>query len=143
VLKRSSFKQAVYVRPARVPAAKIEGQRGVIRQVSDAVTSVPKDARTMNSAADEARLWGHVRGLPCARCWHEGRTQVSHSNALIDGKGRGLKAYPWRVAALCVECHAMIDQGKDMSKAERLEAWNAAHRWTIGELFARGLVRPV
>jgi len=92
--------------------------------------------------ADERKLYGHVASLPCQRCWREGRTQVSHSNQLLDGKGRGLKAYPWRVAALCDECHAMIDQGKDMSKVERREAWDSAHRATVGELFSRGLVRP-
>jgi hypothetical protein len=70
-------------------------------------------------------------------------TQVSHSNQIIDGRGRSLKAYPWRVAALCVECHALIDQGKDMSKAEKREAWESAHRWTVGELFSRHLVKPV
>jgi hypothetical protein len=84
-----------------------------------------------------------VRTLPCARCWREGGTEVSHSNQLVDGKGRGLKSQPWRVAALCHECHAMIDSGKDMKKPERLEAWNAAHRWTMGQLFKRGLVKPV
>lgn len=92
---------------------------------------------------DEARLWTHVRSLECGRCWRPGRTQISHSNQLIDGKGRSLKAYPWRIAALCDECHAMIDSGKDMSKVERREAWESAHRWTMGELFSRGLVRPV
>jgi hypothetical protein len=109
---------------------------------NDMAAAIPKDRREL-LPGDEARLWAHVRSLPCARCWVEGRTQVSHSNQLIDGKGRGLKAYPWRVAALCVECHAMVDQGKDMSKEERREAWESAHRWSIGELFVRGLVRPV
>ena len=103
---------------------------------------MPKDSRVL-LAGDEARLFTSVRSLECARCWRPGRTQVSHSNQLIDGKGRGLKSYPWRVAALCDTCHAEIDQGKDMTKAERIEAWNAAHRETIGWLFERGLVRPV
>lgn len=97
---------------------------------------------SMPVKADERRLYGHVASLPCGLCWREGMTQVAHSNQLLDGKGRGLKAYPWRVAALCADCHARIDSGKDMSKAERREAWDSAHRWTVGELFARGLVRP-
>lgn len=98
---------------------------------------------SMPVAADQSRLFGHVATLPCARCWREGRTQVSHSNQSQDGKGMGLKAYPWRVAALCDECHVLIDSGKELKKEERREAWNQAHRWTMGELFARGLVRPV
>lgn len=92
--------------------------------------------------ADERRLYGHVASLPCQRCGAHG-SQVAHSNALRDGKGRGIKAYPWRVAALCAECHAEIDSGSRLSKEERREAWDEAHRATMGELFARGLVRPV
>jgi hypothetical protein len=97
----------------------------------------------MHTAADEKRLYGHIASLPCSWCWVEGRTQVAHSNQLQDGKGRGIKSYPWRVAALCVECHTELDQGKNLSKVERREMWEVAHRRTIGELFARGLVRPV
>jgi hypothetical protein len=62
---------------------------------------------------------------------------------LADGKGRGLKSKPYRVAALCVECHAAIDQGKELSKAERHEEWERAHRVTVGWLFERGMVKPV
>lgn len=104
--------------------------------------AAPKDARAL-APGDEARLWAHVRSLPCARCWREGNTEVSHSNQIIDGKGKAIKACPWRVAALCHECHAVIDQGSQHSKAKRREEWNAAHRATIGWLFQRGLVRPV
>lgn len=92
--------------------------------------------------ADERRLYGHVASLPCQKCGAYG-SQVAHSNALRDGKGRGIKAYPWRVAALCAECHAEIDQGSRLTKEQRREEWDEAHRKTIGELFARGLIRPV
>ncbi len=92
--------------------------------------------------ADQSRLWGHVASLPCQRCGCHG-VQVAHSNSSRDGKGMGLKAYPWRVAALCPACHVEIDSGKTLTKQERREAWEESHRKTIGELFARGLVRPV
>lgn len=55
----------------------------------------------------------------------------------------GIKASNFRVAALCPECHFEIDQGPRLSKDERREEWDEAHRKTIGELFARGLIRPV
>ena len=90
---------------------------------------------------DAGRLYAAVASLPCQRCGKHG-SQVAHSNQLRDGKGRGLKAYPWRVAALCPECHVEIDSGAHMSKEERRNAWDEAHRATIGELFSRGLVRP-
>lgn len=91
---------------------------------------------------DERALYRAVASLECQRCGANG-TQVAHSNQLRDGKGRGIKAYPWRVAALCPTCHAEIDSGHRMSKEERREAFDEAHRKTVGELFARGLVRPV
>lgn len=96
----------------------------------------------MPVAADERRLYAAVATLPCQRCGRHG-VQVAHSNQQRDGKGRGIKAFPWRIAALCPECHAEIDSGVAMTKQERREAWDEAHRATVGELFARGLIRPV
>ncbi|KXK51042.1 MAG: hypothetical protein UZ13_02077 [Chloroflexi bacterium OLB13] len=96
----------------------------------------------MPTHCDAGQLYAAVASLPCQRCGKTG-TQVSHSNQLRDGKGMGLKVYPWRVAALCPECHVEIDSGARLSKEERREAWEEAHRRTVGELFARGLVRPV
>jgi hypothetical protein len=54
---------------------------------------------------------------------------------LRDGKGRGIKANDYRIAALCYRCHMELDQGKDLSKLERVEMWEEAHRKTIGLLF--------
>lgn len=68
---------------------------------------------------------------------------MSHSNQSQDGKGGGLKAYPWRVAAIGNQHHVEIDSGKHLSRAERFQLWDESHRATIGALFARGLVRPV
>ena len=99
---------------------------------------------SMPIKADESRLWGHVASLTCQRnnCGRHG-VQVSHSNQQVDGKGMGIKSYPWRVAAICPACHVEIDSGPNLTKEERRQEWNAAHRATMGELFARGLVRPV
>lgn len=69
--------------------------------------------------------------------------QVAHSNQLRDGKARGLKSFPWRIAAMGERCHWEIDQGPRLSKQERREQWDEAHRRTIGELFRLGLIRPV
>ena len=96
----------------------------------------------MPIAADQSRLWGHVASLPCGCCGQHG-VQVAHSNQSRDGKGMSLKSYPWRVAALCPRCHVEIDSGSALSRAERLDRWEAAHRQTIGALFERGLLRPV
>jgi hypothetical protein len=77
-----------------------------------------------------------VRESPCQHCGIEDGTVVAaHSNQLIDGKGRGLKAHDYRIAALCFTCHSELDQGRDLSKSERVNMWESAHRKTVGWLF--------
>lgn len=88
------------------------------------------------------RLLEAVRAFPCQLCGREDGTVVAaHSNQLRDGKGRGIKAHDYRIAALCFACHAKIDQGSAMSRAEREEAWERAHRATVGLLFQTGVVK--
>lgn len=60
---------------------------------------------------------------------------AAHSNQLRDGKGRGLKAHDYRISALCYNCHYTYDQGSHMSKLERTEFFDEAHRKFIGWLF--------
>ena len=80
-----------------------------------------------------------VRQSPCQTCGtQDGTVVAAHSNQLRDGKGRGLKAHDYRIAALCFRCHSELDQGTKMSKAERVESWEEAHRRTIGWLFESG-----
>ena len=68
----------------------------------------------------------------------DGTVVAAHSNQLRDGKGRSLKASDYRIAALCFRCHAELDQGAKLTKAERIEMWESAHRATIGWLFENG-----
>jgi hypothetical protein len=87
-------------------------------------------------------LLDSVRNSPCQNCGIEDGTVVAaHSNQLIDGKGRGLKAHDYRIAALCFTCHADLDQGSKMTREERLNMWEAAHRKTIGWLFDNSIVQ--
>ena len=77
-----------------------------------------------------------VRRSPCQYCGKEDGTVVAaHSNQLRDGKGRGLKAHDYRIAALCYTCHYAVDQGTRMDKTEKQLFWDLAHRRTIGWLF--------
>ena len=90
------------------------------------------------------KLLNVCRELPCQACGIDNGTIVAaHSNQLRDGKGRGLKAEDFRVASLCYACHIELDQGSKMSKQERIDFWEDAHRNTIGELFRRGLIGVV
>lgn len=87
-----------------------------------------------------AKLLIAVRQLPCQWCGaDDGTVCAAHSNQLKDGKGRGLKAHDYRIAALCHTCHSSLDQGR-LNRQEREEMFEYSHRATIGELFARGIV---
>ncbi len=80
-----------------------------------------------------------VREFECVLCGAEDGTVVAaHSNQLRDGKGKGIKAHDYRIAALCYRCHMAIDQGHRMNKQEKEAMWEEAHRKTIGFLFERG-----
>ena len=85
------------------------------------------------------KLLKAVASLSCQECGKEG-TQAAHANWSWSGKGMGIKAHDMYVAALCPECHFILDQGKDLAKWEREEMWLRAWRKTIYELFERGLV---
>ena len=83
-----------------------------------------------------------IRQLPCQHCGlQDGTVVAAHSNQLRDGKGRGIKAHDYRVAALCYRCHCELDQGNRLSKEERVEMWEQAHRNTIGWLFENDYVK--
>jgi hypothetical protein len=87
------------------------------------------------------KLLKAVRDCPCQHCGaQDGTVVAAHSNQLIDGKGRGLKAHDYRIAALCFRCHAELDQGTKMSKQERVNMWEAAHRATVGWLFENNII---
>ena len=81
------------------------------------------------------------RDLPCQRCGSiDGTVCAAHSNQQRDGKGTGIKAHDYRVAALCHNCHFEIDNGKDMSKEQRRDEWELAHRMTIGYMFEHNMI---
>jgi hypothetical protein len=82
-----------------------------------------------------------ARELPCQGCGKENGTVVAaHSNQLRDGKGRGMKAHDFRIAALCFDCHRELDQGSTMNKQEKICFFEEAHRKTIGLFFMRGII---
>lgn len=70
---------------------------------------------------------------------NDGTVVGAHSNQLCDGKGMAIKAHDYRIAFLCYICHVMVDEGS-MSKQEKIDYWEAAHRRTIGYLFEAGIV---
>jgi hypothetical protein len=87
------------------------------------------------------KLTDAARLLPCQHCGiSDGTVVAAHSNQLRDGKGRGLKAHDYRIASLCYKCHMELDQGAKMSKQERVDMWEDAHRKTIGLFFEQEII---
>ncbi len=88
------------------------------------------------------KLLEAVRDFPCAMCGRQdGTVCASHYNQQRDGKGTGIKAHDYRIASLCYTCHDMIDNHKELDKQERVDAWESAHRKTIGWLFEKEIIK--
>jgi hypothetical protein len=58
---------------------------------------------------------------------------------LRHGKGRGIKASDEYTAALCQTCHYDLDQGRSMTKSERVDFWDLAWRNTVRQLIEQDL----
>ncbi len=70
---------------------------------------------------------GCVNG-PCVCC---------HSNQGKHGKGKSTKAHDCFVAFGCAPCHAELDQGKNLTQAQKNEIWDRAHIETLPILLAK------
>lgn len=114
-MKRTGFAKPAYARPP-VVVTPITRQGVYAPAVGSA--PIPKPV-TYRSEKHLAR----VRKLPCVDCGRVGETQAAHMNL---GKGQGIKASDAALMALCVTCHARLDQGGQMTKAER-----RAYEWEM------------
>ena len=75
------------------------------------------------------------RKIPCQACGiDDGSVCGAHSNSSAMGKGKGIKASDEFAASLCHSCHYSVDQGRNMSRSERVELWTKAHISTVREL---------
>jgi hypothetical protein len=93
----------------------------------------PKHQYVRSKAMMEA-----YRKIPCQHCGaDDGTVCGAHANWGF-GRGRGIKADDNRCASLCFRCHSHLDQGKNLSKAERQELWDAAHIKTVTTLVRSG-----
>lgn len=86
------------------------------------------------------KLMQACRKIECQHCGlNDGTVVAAHSNQAEHGKGRSLKSSDIYVASLCHVCHHAIDQGRSMSRTERVKVWQDAHIKTIKALVERGL----
>lgn len=102
--------------------------------VSGDVVTVAKATYIRSKKLREA-----YRLIPCQSCGgSDGTVVCAHANESWAGKGMGVKASDENGASLCFTCHSRLDQGSDMTKAERRAFWLAAHMKTIPALVAAG-----
>lgn len=88
----------------------------------------------MTTAADK-RWFSAVASLEtCSLCGKWG-VQVAHSN---QDRGMGQKSAAYMTAALCPECHAEIDNGRDLPQAERRAQMDRAIVLTHSRLIDAG-----
>lgn len=80
-----------------------------------------------------------ARKIPCQWCGADDGTIVAAHTNWGHGKGRGIKADDNMIASLCFPCHTELDQGKMMTKMERIGMWRTAHERTVEKLVAQGL----
>lgn len=84
------------------------------------------------------KLTASANGVPCMCCGVQDGTVVSaHRNEL---KGTGIKNPDWQIAYLCNRCHFELDNGKDLTKEERRNMWNAAYVKTVDYWFRNRIV---
>lgn len=84
-------------------------------------------------------LLRNAREIPCQHCGADDGTVVAAHTNFGGGKGRSIKADDNLIASLCFNCHAELDQGKNLTKEERQNMWVKAHIKTVHKLTRLGL----
>lgn len=82
--------------------------------------------------------------LPCTLvfpCCDGGNGEPAHANWMAFGKGKSIKAHDCFFASACRSCHRELDQGKNMTRDERADAWFRGYILTQELLWERGLIR--
>jgi hypothetical protein len=79
-----------------------------------------------------------VADQPCVSCGRTGNTQAAHANLSEYGKGMSHKASDAALMSLCTSCHAELDQGKTMDKAERRDFQQTMIARTLVRLIEEG-----
>jgi hypothetical protein len=80
-----------------------------------------------------------AKDAPCVLCGsNDGTVVACHSNQLRDKKGTGIKSHDYRICYCCHKHHVMMDSSNELTREERINLWEDAHRRTIGWLFENG-----
>ncbi|WP_141211422.1 hypothetical protein [Rhodoferax sp. TH121] len=99
-------------------------------------TPCPKAPKPLRSRAYRAA----VASLECYHCRLHGHSQAAHPNT---GKTKGVKACDSLCFPMCCvsgnDHHRQFDQYELVPRADMQAYEEAAHRWTVATLLARGM----
>ena len=98
-----------------------------------------KRASVQSGNVRSPELLARVRLLPCANCGSQAGSQAAHSNQMMWGKGKSIKAHDCCVFPLCATCHAKHDQGGLVEKGLWQSQENVWIIKTLVELHLRGV----
>lgn len=70
--------------------------------------------------------------------YNDGTVVAAHANHV--GKGMGMKSHDFAWAAMCFKCHALLDQGSNLTREDRRAMWEAAYWRTQEWLWASGKI---
>ena len=91
-------------------------------------------ARPKHDYIRSKKLMETYRKIDCQNCGADDGTVCGAHTNFGEGKGMGRKADDNRCASLCHSCHMELDQGKSLTKEERQDLWQIAHRKTVQKL---------
>ncbi|NCH41212.1 hypothetical protein EHI94_01970 [Cronobacter sakazakii] len=94
---------------------------------------------SMTSIYQSVKWLAAVRQIECCVLCNRWGVQAAHRN---EGKGTGFKVDDSLTAALCVDCHHTIDNGRELTREERRALMDRAIVLTLRDLTRRGLVVP-
>jgi hypothetical protein len=68
--------------------------------------------------------------IPGTCMWEQGEDTVvpAHSNQSIHGKGKSIKAWDRFTVPACLACHAEIDSGNRLTRAQKFSAWDYGYQ---------------
>lgn len=135
MLRRSELKRKT---PLRAGGARISSGTGAtLTRQSTLQRAAIKRRAPKKRAGHEPKYLAACRGEPCflqipGVCRGERDTVVPcHANWSDYGKGMGIKAPDIYTVPGCARCHACLDQGMTLTKAEKRATWEWAYtRWS-------------
>jgi hypothetical protein len=123
--------------PAPVAIKAIAKCRAVMAKMGDVVdVACPKAPKPWRNRAYREL----VASLECYHCRLHGHSQAAHPNT---GKAKGVKACDSLIFPMCCvsgnDHHRQFDQYELVPRADMQAYEEAAHRWTVATLQARGM----